>query len=231
MTDKNQTQITIIDGWTFRIKKSSQKSNHEKIILLLHGHLGNEDVMWILTNPLPEGFTLLAPRAPVKLGEDQYSWHEIGPQWPDIDRYKDLTDQLLQRVDSWVKENALEVSRYDLMGFSQGAVMAFALAILHPERVGRTASIAGFIPQSWKPELTKEALKNKQFFIAHGTEDDIIPVKKARQASQWLQEKGAAVTFCTAETGHKISAKCFNGLGKFFQTNSESAAADQGNHT
>lgn len=187
--------------------------------------------MWILTNPLPGGFTLLAPRAPIKLGEDQYSWHEIGPQWPDIDQYKDLTDQLLQRVDSWVKENAPGVSQYNIMGFSQGAVMAYALAICHPERVGRIASIAGFIPQSWKPELTEKALKDKQIFIAHGTEDDIIPVKKARQAAQWLQEKGAKVTLCTAKTGHKISANCFNGLGKFFEINSESTAADQGNHT
>lgn len=219
MKFKNQTAITQVDGWTFRIKAPTPLPDKPRILLLLHGHLGNENAMWVLANPLPEGYLLLAPRAPVKLGKDQFSWHKIGPQRPDIDHYQNLTDQLLARVDLWAEENTPTVSRYDVMGFSQGAAMAYALAILHPERVDRIAAIAGFIPQSWKPKMDEKALKNKHFFIAHGTEDEIVPVKKARQASQWLQEKGADVKFCTAETGHKISANCFNGLGEFFQAN------------
>ena len=95
--------------------------------------------------------------------------------------------------------------------------MAYALAILHPDRINRIAAIASFMPQSWKSELDQYMLKDKRFFIAHGTQDEIVPLEKARKASQWLQEKGAAVTFCTAETGHKISANCFDGLGNFFQ--------------
>ncbi len=230
MSEKNQTSLIKINGWTFRIKEPHQQSNETRVLLLLHGYFGNENAMWILTNPLPDGYNMLAPRAPVKLGDNQFSWHEIGPQWPDIEHYQNLTDQLLARVDSWTQQNAPNVSRYDVMGFSQGAVMAYALAILHPERVDRIAAIAGFIPQNWKPEVKVDALKNKHFFIAHGTEDETVPVKKARDASQWLEENGADVKFCTAETGHKISANCFNGLGEFFQIKSESLTANQGNH-
>ncbi|MFW5714006.1 MAG: alpha/beta hydrolase [Brevefilum sp.] len=231
MVEKNQTHKTQIQGWTFRIKDPPSKTTSAPILLLLHGHLGNEDVMWILTNSLPKGYTMLSPRAPVETGDNQFSWHKIGPQWPEIDLYRELTEKLLIRVDQWAKDNAPKVSRYDVMGFSQGAVLAYALAILHPERIHRTAAIAGFIPQSWKPELTENALKDKSFFIAHGTEDNTVPVKKAQKASKWLKEQGADVTFCTAETGHKISADCFNGLGDFFQMDQTSAAADQGNHT
>jgi phospholipase/carboxylesterase len=216
MNDNNQPTLTNIDGWVFRIKAPSPPTSETKILLLLHGHLGNENVMWILANPLPKGYTLIAPRAPVKLGENQFSWHKIQPQWPTLDQYKRLTDQLLTRVDAWAKDNLAGSSPYDVMGFSQGAVMAYALAFLHPDRVKRIAAIAGLIPQNWRPQLDAESLNRTRFFIAHGTQDEIIPVKKARQASEWLKEKGADVSFCTAETGHKLSANCFKGLGEFF---------------
>lgn len=216
MNDKNQPYLTKVDGWVFRIKEPSPPPLETKILLLLHGHLGNENAMWVLANPLPKGYILVAPRAPVKLGENQYSWHKIQPQWPAIDQYKRLTVQLLNTVDAWARDNVPEPSQYDVMGFSQGAVMAYALAILHPERINRVAAIAGFIPKNWKPQLDAESLKRTRFFIAHGTRDEIVPVKKARQASEWLKEKGADVSFCTAETGHKLSANCFKGLGEFY---------------
>jgi phospholipase/carboxylesterase len=226
MDEQTQSFISQIDGWTFRIKHPSQKPEDSRVLLLIHGHLGNENVMWILANPLPQRYTLIAPRAPIKLGESQYSWHTLQPQWPGLDYYEELTAGLLGRVDAWVKSQELSISRYDIMGFSQGGVMAYALAILQPSRIGQIAAIASFIPHSWKPLLDENTLRNRQFFIAHGTEDEIIPVKKARQASQWLREKGADVTFCTAKTGHKISANCFKGLGDFFYKARPSATAD-----
>jgi len=216
MTDKSLTFKTKIHGWTFRIKVPTIVTKQTKVLVLLHGHLGDENAMWILTKPLPENIILLAPRAPVKLGEHQFSWHKIDPQWPGIDLYQDLTDQLLRRVDTWVKDNTQGITRYDIMGFSQGAVMAYALAILHPDRVNRSAAIAGFIPNHWKSKIKLVNLSNKRFFIAHGTQDNIVPVEKANQAAQCLREFGANVQLCTAETGHKISANCFNGLGEFF---------------
>jgi phospholipase/carboxylesterase len=217
MNDHNQSKLNQIDDWVFRIKMPSSPHAEARILLLLHGHLGNEDVMWILTKPLPSGYILLSPRAPINLGENQYSWHNIQSQWPDINFYQKLTDQLVRRVDTWAKSHAPGVEGYDVMGFSQGAVLAYALAILHPNKVNRIAAIAGFIPQHWKSALKSNALNNKNFFIAHGTEDEIVPVQKAQQASEWLSEAGANIKLCTADTGHKISANCFNGLGEFFK--------------
>jgi phospholipase/carboxylesterase len=205
-----------IQGWIFRVQYSSEPSLNQRVMLLLHGHLGNENAMWILTKPIPNSYTLIAPRAPVKTGEDQYSWHEITPQWPGLDTYTELTDQLLTRVDRWLREQNINIQHYDVMGFSQGALMAYALAILHPQGIGKVAALAGFIPQNWLDKLDGRSLSGKSFFVAHGKQDDIIPIKKAYQAADWLEDNGAHVTFCAADIGHKISANCFNGLGDFF---------------
>ncbi|MCB2202767.1 dienelactone hydrolase family protein [bacterium] len=217
MTMDNDPIAVTIDGWPFKFRKSQGDGSNNRLLLLVHGHLGNENVMWILTKSIPKSYTLLAPRAPVELGPDQYSWHPIQPQWPTLQgTYEGLASDLLARVDTWAEENAPNVTQYDVMGFSQGAVMAYALSFLFPQKIKKVAAIAGFIPQSWQNDLSEISLQGRTYFIAHGTQDDIIPIAKAHQAETMLKEKGAEVQFCSAKTGHKLGANCFNGLGDYF---------------
>lgn len=206
----------VIDGWPFRIQKPSQP-DETRVILLLHGHLGNENVMWTLTKPLSDNYYMLAPRAPIKLGINQYSWHEIQPQWPGISYYRQISDQLLKRIDIWRQEERIKANQVDVMGFSQGAVLAYSLALLYPERIRKVAGLSGFIPQSWQKSLTLGSLKEKKIFITHGTRDDIVPITSAYQTASWLRNLDADVTFCESNTGHKIGIDCVNELELFFR--------------
>jgi phospholipase/carboxylesterase len=216
MNKASSPQKIEVKGWTFRVKYPSNLNEHTRILLLLHGHLGNENVMWILTKPLPDDIVILSPRAPIKWGENQFSWHKIGPNWPNIDTYQDILSELLVGINEWREQNHLLNHQLELMGFSQGAVMAYAFSILHPEIVGRVAALAGFIPNHWKDSSQVPALTGKIFYVAHGIKDEVVPIEKARQTASWLKEQGAQVTFCEADIGHKISANCFKGLGEFF---------------
>lgn len=217
MAANKDPKTSTVDGWPFTYKLPNSSDSPNRLLLLLHGHLGNEYVMWILTRSIPSSYALLAPRAPIQMGPDQYSWHAIQPQWPDLrDSYQKLTEDLLRRVDAWAREHTPDVERYDVMGFSLGAVMAYALSFLVPEKIGKVAAIAGFIPQPWQRELEDVDLNGRSYFIAHGTQDEIIPLARAQQAESLLKGKGAEVQFCSAETGHKLGANCFNGLGEYF---------------
>lgn len=168
MNKNKEPEKRRIDGSIFRVRKPEPEFQPQKVLLLLHGHLGNENVMWILADPLPPNYYVLAPRAPIQLGENQFSWHKITPQWPDLDHYGHLAETLLQKVRLWKDENELQFDQNDLMGFSQGAVMAYALAWLFPEKIGKIAALAGFIPTSWKASPHKPKLGDKKFFVAHG---------------------------------------------------------------
>ena len=217
MIENEDPDLIEIKGWPFRVKQAEKPEGPVRVLLLLHGFLGNENVMWIFTKSIPKTFDILAPRAPIKLGPDQYSWHPIEPQWPGLNQtYHPLAVELLDRADQWVSDNNLAVEQYDLMGFSQGAVMAYGLSFLFPERIRKVAALAGFIPQSWLPELNNISLTKQSYFIAHGTQDVTVPFEKAQRAAGLLKEKGADVTFCEADTGHKFGANCFNGLHAFF---------------
>ncbi len=218
MEDSSHPQPELVDiqGWRFRVRPPQDTLNAPRVMLLLHGHLGNENVMWVLTKPIPQNYYLIAPRAPVKLGENQFSWHDIGSQWLDLQSYKELVDDVLSRVDQWAKEHNFLNQQFDVMGFSQGAVMAYAMALLYPDRLRKVAALAGFIPHTWLYDFKPSSYSGLSLFIAHGTRDDVIPIKKSRQAAAWFKEHGAHVTFCEADIGHKLSADCFKGLGAFF---------------
>ncbi len=214
--ENRSPEKTTVQGWTFRVSHPKSPSEPTVPLLLLHGHLGNEKVMWTLARPIPNTVLMIAPRAPMKMGVDQYSWHEISQKWPSIEKYQSLVDDLLAGVKALFDKEGLSVSQFDLMGFSQGGVMAYAFAMLHPELIRKVASIASFIPQSWMKQYDQATFDTQEVFIAHGTRDEIVPLSKARQAVDWLRDKNAHVTFCEADTGHKISADCLNGLGEFF---------------
>jgi len=92
----------------------------------------------------------------------------------------------------------------------------YILAFLFPEKINKVAALASFIPQTWRSSIDTEWIKNKDFFIAHGSQDEIIPINKASESAKWLEEHQANVTFCEANIGHKLSADCFKGLGNFF---------------
>ena len=216
MSENNNPQKIVIKEWTFRIKEPPQLSNQTRIMLLLHGYMGNENVMWILTNPFPNTHLFIAPRAPVKIGEEQFAWHKITPQWPGLETYRKLADQLIDSVEIWLEDKGIKTASFDVMGFSQGAVMAYALAFLNPKKIKKVAALASFIPQTWRSSIDPDGIKNKDFFIAHGSQDEIIPINKASESAKWLEEHQANVTFCEANIGHKLSADCFKGLGNFF---------------
>jgi phospholipase/carboxylesterase len=219
MSKYQEPKFLELDGWPFRSREPENPTDHSPILLLLHGHLGNEKSMWPLAHPITTDYYFLAPRAPMKKGEDQYSWHEITPQWPDlIETYQPLAQELLNRVNLWQQQNQSQVAQYDVMGFSQGASMAYALLMLFPQKIRRIAAIAGFIPQSWKRELENASLQGKKILISHGKNDDVVPIQKARLTAELLRINHAQVTFCESDAGHKLDSKCFNGLGEFFNT-------------
>lgn len=217
-TSYKNTQIYELEEWKFRIRFPKQNLADSRVILLLHGHLGNENVMWTFAKTIPDSYIVIAPRAPIQLGEGQYSWHNIQPQWPKISYYKQVTEQLIKHIEILLKAQHFVTCPFDVMGFSQGAVLAYTLALLYPDRVRKTAGLSGFIPHFWQKTHYDLHPSKNQFFIAHGTRDEIVPISSARRTAKWLRTLGACVTFCESNTGHKIGLNCIQGLEKFFRS-------------
>jgi phospholipase/carboxylesterase len=208
-------ETLVLDGWTLRRSVPDVPGPHP-LMLLLHGWTGNEDVMWIFANRLPKNALMVAPRGlfPTALGG--YGWQPtLGRSWPDLGDFRPAMDSLWALLTAKNFPTA-DQGQIGLVGFSQGAALSYSLALAYPERVATIAGLSGFAPGGVETLIRSQPLAGKAIFMAHGTQDELVPVQRARQARQTLIEAGAQVTYCEDEVGHKLSASCFRGMEKFF---------------
>jgi phospholipase/carboxylesterase len=202
------------DGWIVRARRP-EETDQPRTMLLIHGWTGDENVMWIFARKLPKNYWLFAPRGPIEAAGG-YAWLPHAGKWPSLDEFTQPAENLLQAFSRWAKAEGAPSETFDVMGFSQGAAMSFALAALYPDRVDRVMSLAGFLP-SEQEAGSFNGFSGKSVYIAHGEQDQIVPVQMAEEAVQKLQAAGAEVTYCASDTGHKLSASCLRGLEEFMR--------------
>ena len=217
MHEKNEPITLIKNGWTINLSKP-QNVHPTRLVLLLHGWTGDENSMWLFTHQLQEKFALIAPRAPLITEKGGYGWVNIkSDKWVLYEELLIIAAKLNKQIPSWLKLIGLsENSPINVIGFSQGAALAYVYASTYPEQIERVACLAGFLPENLYRILTPLRLSGKSFFIAHGTQDEIVPVSLARQAVKSLREASAHVHYCEDDIGHKLSANCFEEIARFF---------------
>lgn len=205
--------ITIYErGHILRYQKSSAVKPQTPI-LLLHGWTGNEESMSIFTRNLIKEHDLLSPRGFVIAQPNGYGWVQrtTGGE-PDFEAYCSVAETLLGLLTTWQMQLNIPLEHFSIAGFSQGAALGLALACIVPQRVNRLAFLAGFLPPQASVSLP---LNHLRVYLAHGTQDQIVPISRAVEAAAWLKQNGAHVTFCQADVGHKLSLGCFNEFDTF----------------
>lgn len=214
----NDSQLTQFQGWTLRLRPASEPP--ARLMLMLHGWTGDENSMWVFGRDLPPNYLLLAPRAPHAAQPGGYSWRpyvEGTHGRPSAEMMRPSAEALIRLVDEYSASVGVDAAQFDVMGFSQGAAMTNLLSLLYPQRIRRVGVLAGFVPGGLDELAAARPLAGKPFFVAHGTQDELVPIERARQSIALLETAGAQVTYCEAEVGHKVSADCMRALKKFFQ--------------
>lgn len=217
MLDSETIQI---DEWILRVRVPEGRGPHP-VILLLHGWTGDENAMWIFTRKFPKNYLLISPRGLCEAPIGGYSWYVMtkGKDWPGVDDFRLAVNALVDLIDTWPTFAAppADFSNLRLAGFSQGAALTYAFSLIHPERVTALAGLAGFLPEGSSTLFSGHPLQDKPVFISHGSQDDLVPIEKGRQAVRFFDLLGAQVTYCESDAGHKLSADCFRGMEAFFQ--------------
>jgi phospholipase/carboxylesterase len=204
-----------LEDWTFRYQPPETPSN--RLLLLLHGWTGDENSMWVFARSFASNVWMLAPRAPFSAPSGGYSWREHVEASHSVEDFKPAVDGLLHFVEGWGVANQVDTSEFDVVGFSQGAAMAGLLSVLHPRRVRKLAMLAGFLPAGVEQLLSASFDPEKRIFVAHGTQDLMISVERARQVVRLFQSAGANVEYCEADVAHKVGAECLRALADYLR--------------
>lgn len=218
MQAATNTELINFNDWVLRFRASD--SPNPRLLVLLHGWTGDENSMWIFTRALPSDYWMLAPRAPHNADPSGFSWRPSDANSfgrPSAEKLKPAVDALIQLVDDYSASLKINSAQFDIIGFSQGAAMTNLVGMFYPQRVRKMGVLAGFVPSGLEEVILQKPLAGKNIFVAHGTQDQMIPIDRARVSVELLEQAGAQVTYCEDEVGHKLSANCLRALENYLR--------------
>jgi phospholipase/carboxylesterase len=179
----------------------------EGLLVLFHGRGVDEHDLFPLLDVLDPQRRLLGltPRGPLSLppgGAHWYAVQEIG--YPDPATFLPTYQAVSEWLASVAEETGIGPERTVLGGFSQGAVMTYALGLGRGRpRPAALAALSGFVPTVPGFELDLEP-PLPSVAIGHGTLDPVISVEWSRRAREQLEAAGADVLYREYPLPHAV---------------------------
>ncbi|HLH75831.1 MAG TPA: alpha/beta fold hydrolase [Candidatus Binataceae bacterium] len=187
-------------------------------LIAFHGRGGNALDMLSLAPYVCSGhFLTICPQGQLEipLGDGTgHAWFEFTPglqlSAQDLDSAAEAGDRFLDAV---ARRYPIDLARLVLLGFSQGGVMAYNLAVRHPERFAAIAGLSTRFP----PELAaragdREALARLPVLVQHGRNDRVIEFDRAQQSIENLRTLGAQPLLQEYDCGHEVSGRALADL-------------------
>jgi phospholipase/carboxylesterase len=193
----------------------------EGALVLLHGRGTDEHDVAPLMDELDPDRRLVGvmPRAPLSLppgGAHWYAVKDVG--YPDPDSFFPAFEKLTGWFDALPEAIGVPVERTVLGGFSQGAVMSYALGLGEGRpRPAALIAMSGFVPTVDGFALDLDDVAGYPVAIAHGTFDPVIEVDLGRSAHERLEEAGAEVLWREAPVQHEIGPGYVADLKRFVE--------------
>jgi phospholipase/carboxylesterase len=103
------------------------------------------------------------------------------------------------------KARGIPASRIVLAGFSQGCAMTLQTGLRHPEKLAGMLCLSGYLPLADKVvhERTEESLATP-IFMAHGRQDNVVPLARATQSRELLAGMGYQVEWHEYMMAHSL---------------------------
>jgi len=128
-------------------------------------------------------------------GDDGYAWFGFHAD-DDAEGAKQLeegiraaADRLAKLLASLHKRHA-GPARAVVCGFSQGGMLSFALAAVHPELLAAAIPVSGYLPASLWPAERPRIRPLPKVLALHGDNDRLISVQSARWTVEALRSNG-----------------------------------------
>jgi phospholipase/carboxylesterase len=176
--------------------------------------------------PLPETLALRfifphAPERPVTInnGFVMRAWYDIAMN--DIARLPDErgireSQAAVERLIARERDRGIDSARIVLAGFSQGGAIALQAGLRHADRLGGIAALSTYL--ALEESLDQEASAANRatpIFMAHGTQDPIVPIALAEASAAALKRRGYEVEWEAWPMPHSVCAEEIRSLADF----------------
>jgi len=168
-------------------------------------------------------FLVICPQGPVEVaiapGMRGYGWFPLSAGAPpDRAAFEVACTQLDAFLQDAVGRYPIAADKLAVLGFSQGGVMAYALALRERQRFAALAALSTWlVAELVKGTEQSPTLDRLPVLVQHGTSDPLIPVARGREAVEQLRAWQADVVYREYNMGHEINAASLRDLSEFLQ--------------
>lgn len=190
-------------------RKPRVQLDKNPLLLLIHGYGSNEEDLFSFTDDLPDEFHVVSVRAIHTLGPSMYAWYSI--DFVNMEKFNNVPEglesrnRLVEFIDAICEQENLDTNNVWLCGFSQGAILSYAIALNFPEKVHHIACLSGYPEPNFIGNIAPDNLySNLDFFISHGVDDMVIPIEWAREGKPLLDKLKIKNEYHEYRSGHGI---------------------------
>lgn len=174
------------------------------LVVLVHGRAGNAQVMWAFDRLIPGDATVVSFEAFIPDPLGGFSWWLMESSEPVRPRILEARDRLCAAIERYIERRGLQPSKVAALGFSQGSVLLSAAMLTGRVRLDGLGILAGVAYESTE---APRVLGVPRVLIAHGTQDEVLPVERARASAERLRSLGLPVTYVEEDVGHKVGVQ------------------------
>ncbi|MCE4557181.1 alpha/beta hydrolase [Roseateles cellulosilyticus] len=154
-----------------------------------------------------------APTRPVTIngGYPMRAWYDI--RMADLVRQEDEaglreSQQQIAALIDRERERGVAAERIVVMGFSQGCAMTLMTALRYPHRLGGAVGLSGYLPLAATAAAERHAANaDLPIFMAHGTQDPIVPLARGTASRDALVALGHDVEWHDYPMPHSVCAE------------------------
>ncbi len=212
---------TIATNLTYLVNVPKQKTAKPPVVIVLHGYGANEKDLFDITKSFDDRFLSFSLRAPYSK-DGACWWYAI--EWKNdsikTHNYTELKEsekQIFSFISQACKAYNADSNRVYIMGFSQGAIIAYDMLLRKPNKIKGILALSGkLLPQSKAIQTSLKPNEN-MCFIAHGRSDNVIKPIESEIASAYFKSLKAQVSFNSYEMPHSISGDELNDIKQFLK--------------
>lgn len=191
-------------GWIHRFE--SGETENGPALLLLHGTGGSENDLIEIGRAVALGAALLSPRGPVLENGMPRFFRRFAEGVFDVEDIKVRAAELAEFIKEAAKEYGFDANNVWALGYSNGANIAAALLLLHPEVLVGAMLLRAMVPLV--PQKMPD-LQGVRVLLSEGTHDPIVPAENAEELAGLLRGAGAEVDLIWQAGGHGLTANDF----------------------
>lgn len=203
------------------IKEPSVKQEKAPALIMLHGYGSDENDLFSFAGELPDDLFIISVRAPYTLPPYGNAWYAINfdasaGKFSDNVQARESRDKIAHFIDEVIENYPVDPKNITLLGFSQGTILSYAVALNHPEKIKNVIALSGYINE----ELLEKDYSDNDFsglsiYASHGNQDQVIPVTWGRKAPEMLKKLGVNHSYSEFPVGHGVAPQNFTEFKKW----------------